>query len=218
MNKQKINNPGSMKSLGRAVKKLFEYYPKMAPLTFACILFSAIVSSIPSLFIQNVLKGIEKWYTTGDWVSAKQEIIPYILVLLILYILSLISVTVETQLMAIMTQGYLNKFRQEMFDGMQDLPIRYFDTNKHGDIMSHYTNDIDTLRQFVSQSIPTIIRCTAIVLVCVAIMLYFSFYLALVPFIGVIAMIFVAKKVGGGSAKYFMKSQKATAETEGFIQ
>lgn len=209
---------GSMKSLMRAFKKLFKYYPRMAPFTFACILFSAIVSSIPSLFVQNVLRGIEKWYTSGDWASAKQEILPYIFLLLGLYVLSLISMTVESQLMAIMTQGYLNKLRQEMFDGMQDLPIRYFDTHRHGDIMSYYTNDTDTLRQFISQSIPTFIRSIAIVLVCIAIMLYFSVWLALVPFVGVIAMIIVAKKVGGGSAKFFLKSQKATAETEGFIQ
>lgn len=213
-----MNQPGSMKALGRAFKKLLRYYPRLAPLSFACVLFTAIVSSIPSLFVQNVLSGVEKWYQSGDWVSAKHEIMPYIMILLGLYILSLISSLVETQLMAVMTQGYLNKFRQEMFDGMQDLPIRYFDVNRHGDIMSYYTNDIDTLRQFISQSVPTIIRCSAIVLVCVSIMLYFSFYLALVPFFGVVAMLFVTKKVGGGSAKYFLKAQKATAETEGFIQ
>ena len=65
------------KALGRAVKKLFEYYPVMAPLTMFCILFSSVVSSIPSLFVQNVLSVIEKWYLSGDWASAKAEIIPY---------------------------------------------------------------------------------------------------------------------------------------------
>ena len=210
--------PGSMKALGRAVKKLFAYYPVMAPLTMACILFSAIVSAIPSLFVQNVLSGIEKWFTTGDWASAKAEILPYIFLLVGLYLLSILSLTVESQLMAVMTQGYLDHFRKEMFDGMQDLPIRYFDTNKHGDIMSRYTNDIDTLRQLVSQSLPTFIRCGAIVIACISIMLYFSVWLALVPFVGVIAMIYVAKKVGGGSAKYFLRSQKAIGTTEGFIQ
>ncbi|MDO5444859.1 MAG: ABC transporter ATP-binding protein [Eubacteriales bacterium] len=220
MNKKAMNagQPGSMKSLGRAIKNLFKYYPVMAPVTMGCILFSAIVSSIPSLFIQNVLSGIEKWYKTGDWAAAKADILPYIFILLGLYILSIISLTTESQLMAVMTQGYLNKFRQEMFDDMQDLPIKYFDTNKHGDIMSRYTNDIDTLRQLISQSLPTFIRAGSIVIVCIAIMLYFSFWLALIPFVGVIVMIFVAKKVGGGSAKYFLRSQKAIGTTEGFIQ
>lgn len=211
-------NPGSMKSLGRAVKKLFKYYPIMAPLTFLCILLSAFISAIPSLFVQNVLAVIEKYVSSGDWTAAKPEVFHYILILGVLYLLSLIATVIETQLMAVMTQGYLNKLREEMFDGMQTLPIKYFDTHKHGDIMSYYTNDIDTLRQFVSQSLPTFLRAGTIVLVCIAIMLYFSIYLALVPFIGVIAMILVAKKIGGGSAKYFLEMQKNIGKTEGFIQ
>ena len=215
---KKKPSPGSMKSLVRAVKKLFQYYPVMAPASFGCILFTAIVSAIPTFFTQNILSTIEKWYQTGDWASAKPEIFHYLTILAILYILALISITVESQLMAIMTQGYLDKMRQEMFDGMQDLPIKYFDTNKHGDIMSHYTNDIDTLRQLVSQSIPTLIRAGAVVLVAFAMMLYFSVWLALIPVVATIVMLFVTKVIGGGSAKYFLKTQKTVAETEGFIQ
>ena len=216
---EKMNTqPGSMKNLMRAYKKLFKYYPVLAPLTVFCILFSAIVSSIPALFVQNVLTGIENWVESGNWTAAKAEIMPYIMLLLGLYVLSIISITVETQIMAYMTQGYLNKFREEMFDGMQDLPIKYFDSHKHGDIMSYYTNDIDTLRQFISQSVPTIIRAGAIVIACICIMLYFSVWLALVPFIGVIAMLIVTKVIGGGSAKYFLKQQKSVASAEGYIQ
>ena len=209
---------GSLKTLKRALKKLFEYYPKMAPLTLLCVLFTAIVSAIPSLFFQNVLTGIEKWFETGDWAAAKAEILPFVLILAGLYVLSLISVTVETQLMAVMTQGYLDKLRCELFDDMQDLPIRFFDSHKHGDIMSYYTNDIDTLRQLISQSLPTFIRAGAIVISCVAIMLYFSVWLALIPFAAVFLMLFITKKIGGGSARYFMEQQKNVAETEGFIQ
>ena len=123
-----------------------------------------------------------------------------------------------SQLMAYMTQGFLNKLRQEMFDGMQDLPIRYFDTHKHGDIMSYYTNDIDTLRQMVSQSLPSIIQAGAIVLCVFSIMLYFSIWMTLVLLLGVAAMIFATRKVGGGSAKYFMRQQKSVAAAEGYIQ
>ena len=211
-------NQGSLKSLKRAFKKFFEYYPKLAPVAVACILFSSIVSAIPSLFIQNVLSGIERWVESGDWNQAKGEILPYVFVLIGLYVLSLISMTVEGQLMAYMTQGYLDKFRKELFDDMQDLPIRYFDSNKHGDIISHYTNDIDTLRQLVSQSLPTFIRSMSVVLVCISIMLYFSLWLAIIPFVSVIVMLFVTSKVGGGSAKYFLRQQKSVAATEGYIQ
>ena len=205
-------------SLGRVVRKLFTYYPRLAPLTVVLVLFSSAVSSIPSLFVQNVLAVIEKWYKTGDWAAAKPEVIHYLTILGVLYVLSLISLVCYTQIMAYMTQGFLDKLRREMFDGMQDLPISYFDTHKHGDIMSHYTNDIDTLRQLVSQALPTLIQSGAIVLVVFAIMLYFSVWLTLVLVLGIVAMFFVTKVVGGGSAKYFMQQQKATGAMEGFAQ
>ena len=205
-------------SLGRVVRKLFGYYPRLAPLTVVLVLFSSAVSSIPSLFVQNVLAVIEKWYKTGDWASARPEVVHYLTILGVLYILSLISLVCYTQIMAYMTQGFLDKLRREMFDGMQDLPISYFDTHKHGDIMSHYTNDIDTLRQLVSQALPTLIQSGAIVLVVFSIMLYFSIWLTLVLALGIVAMFFVTKVVGGGSAKYFMKQQKATGAMEGFAQ
>ena len=205
-------------SLGRVVRKLFDYYPRLAPLTVVLVLFSSAVSSIPSLFVQNVLAVIEKWYRTGDWAAAKPEVLHYLTILGVLYVLSLISLVSYTQIMAYMTQGFLDRLRREMFDGMQDLPISYFDTHKHGDIMSHYTNDIDTLRQLVSQALPTLIQSGAIVLVVFAIMLYFSVWLTLVLVLGIVAMFFVTKVVGGGSAKYFMQQQKATGAMEGFAQ
>ena len=204
--------------LVRVIKKLFGYYPVLAPLTMACILFSSIVSAIPSLFIQNILAVVEKWYRDGNWAAARAEILPYITLLIVLYVLSILSMVTYSQLMAYMTQGFLNKLRQEMFGGMQDLPVRYFDTHKHGDIMSYYTNDIDTLRQMVSQSLPSIIQAGAIVLCVFSIMLYFSIWMTLVLLLGVVAMIFATRKVGGGSAKYFMRQQKSVASTEGYIQ
>ena len=205
-------------ALGAVVKKFFGYYPVLAPLTMLCILFSSVVSSIPSLFVQNVLAIVEKWYVSRDWIAAKAEIMPYIGLLAGLYLLSLISMLTYTQLMAYMTQGFLDKLRREVFNGMQDLPIRYFDTHQHGDIMSHYTNDIDTLRQLVSQSIPSLIQSGAIVLVVFAIMLYFSVWMTLVLLLGVFAMFLMARKVGGGSAKFFLRQQQSVAKTEGFIQ
>lgn len=205
-------------ALGRVIKKFFGYYPRLAPLTVCLILFSAIVSSIPSLFIQNVLAAVEKWYRTGDWLAAKAEILPYVYLLALLYSLAILSTLAQTQIMAVMTQGFLDKLRREMFDGMQDLPIRYFDTHKHGDIMSYYTNDIDTLRQLVSSSIPALIQSGAVVLAVFAIMLYFSVWMTLVLVIGICAMVFVTRRIGGGSAKFFGLQQKSVAAAEGFIQ
>ena len=216
MNKQK-RKPDT-NSLFRTIKLFFGFYPVLAPLAVVCILFASVVSSIPALFIQNVIATIEKWVGSGDWVSAKAELTPYLVLLAVLYVLSILAITAQTQLMAYMTQGFLDKMRRKLFDGMQDLPIRYFDSHKFGDIMSHYTNDIDTLRQLVSQTMPSFIQSGAIVLVVLAIMLYFSVWMTLVLLVGVAAMAFVAKKIGGGSARSFMQMQKTVAENEGYIQ
>lgn len=204
--------------LKRTVKKIFSYYPVLAPITLACILFSSVVSSIPALFTQNVIQVIEKWYVSRDWAAAQAELKPILMLLIVLYVLSILAILVQKQLMAYMTQGFLNKLRQEMFGGMQDLPIRYFDTHQHGDIMSFYTNDIDTLRQLVSEAIPAFIQSGAIVLVVLAIMLYFSLWLTLVLAVGIVLMVSVTKRIGGGSARFFLRQQKAVAKTEGFIQ
>ena len=204
--------------LKRLIKMLFGYYPVLVPLTILCILFTAVVSAIPAVFLQQVTALIESYQTTGSWELAKTEIVPKITLLASMYVLSLISITVETQLMAYITQGFLSKLRRTMFEGMQNLPIKYFDTHKHGDIMSYYTNDIDTLRQLVAQSLPTLIRASVIVLTVLFIMLFYSVWLTLLLLLGVVAMMFVTKKVGGGSAKYFLRLQKAVAKQEGFVQ
>ena len=200
------------------LKKFFGYYPVLGPLAMLCILFSAIVASIPAIFIQKILAVIQTWVESGDWAAAKADLMPYIWKLIGLYALSLASLTLETQLMAVMTQGFLDKMRREMFNGMQSLPIRYFDSHKHGDIMSFYTNDIDTMRQLVSGSLPALIRSVAIVLAVFFIMLWYSLWMTLVLLLGVVAMFYVTKTVGGGSAKYFMRQQKAVGAMEGFAQ
>ena len=204
--------------LKRVLKLLFSYYPVLAPLTVFCILFSAVTSAIPSLFLQQVINAIEKYQLSKDWATASGEVIPKVVLLACFYVLSMISITVYTQLMAYMTQGFLCKMRRSMFDTMQSLPISYFDRNKHGDIMSYYTNDIDTLRQLVSQAFPSLIQATAILTTVFFIMLYNSIWMTLVLLCGVVAMVFVVKKVGGGSAKYFIRQQQAMGRAEGFAQ
>lgn len=205
-------------TLSRLIKLLYEFYPKMLPITIFCILFSSAAAAVPDIFIQKVMAVIEKWGATGDWPSAYKEMLPLILILSGIYIISLLAVHAYTQLMAYMTQGFLSKMRCRMFDGMQNLPIKYFDTNKHGDIMSHYTNDIDTLRQLISQAIPSLLRAGSVVICVLGIMLYYSVWMTLVVLLGVVAMMQVSKKVGGGSAKYFIRQQIAIGKAEGFVQ
>ena len=204
----------------RIVKILFKSYPVLVPVSMTCIVLSSIVSSIPSIFTQKVLAAVTKHLNAGDldWAVTKAEILPLILILVTLYVVSIILITVQNQLAAVITQGFLDKLRRQMFDGMQDLPIKYFDTNKTGDIMSYYTNDIDTLRQLVSQSLPQLLTSTVIVSTVLGIMLWYSVWMTLVVLLGVAAMIFVSKKVGGGSAKYFIRLQQSWGKLEGFIQ
>jgi len=202
----------------RVIKLLFKSYPVLLPLTLLCIIFSAIIATMPAIFNQQIIAAIEDWYLSRDWASAKDIIIPKIITLASLYVVSLLSVFTHTQLMAYITQGFLGKMRKSLFESMQNLPIKYFDTNKHGDIMSHYTNDIDTLRQLVSQSLPTLLQAGIVVVSVFFIMLLYSIWITLVVILGVFALFSITKTVGGGSAKYFIRQQKSIGKTEGFIQ
>ena len=204
--------------LGRVLKMLYAYYPKLVPLTAVCILVSAATAAVPSIFTQKVIAVIQKWYESGDWASARAEIIPLIALLIGIYIVSVAAIAVYTQLMANITQGFLSRMRCAMFNGMQNLPVRFFDSNRHGDIMSYYTNDIDTLRQLVSQALPTLLRAGTLVVCVLGIMLYYSLWMTLVVLLGVVLMLLVSKKLGGGSAKYFIRQQAALGRAEGYIQ
>ncbi|MBP3650723.1 MAG: ABC transporter ATP-binding protein [Clostridia bacterium] len=204
--------------LKRVLKMLFEFYPVLAPVAIVCILISAAASALPPIFMQQVIAAIETWQKSGDWAGASQVIVPKVLTLGCMYCFSIVAVILQTQLMAIITQGFLSKMRCRMFDGMQNLPIKYFDTHKHGDIMSHYTNDIDTLRQLISQSLPSVIQSSAVILCVLGIMLSFSVWMTLVVLVGVFAMMMVSSTIGGGSAKYFIRQQKAMGRTEGYVQ
>ena len=216
MNKpNKKVNPHTFK---RIMKTLIGYYPVLVPVTVFCILFSAIAAAIPDIFIQKIIAIIEVWQPDKNWAAAVKEIMPLMVILISMYVISIIAVTVYSELMAFITQGFLSKLRISMFGGMQNLPIKYFDTNKHGDIMSYYTNDIDTLRQLISQSMPALIRSIAIVIGVFFIMLYYSVWMTLLLLVGVAAMMIISKKVGGGSAKYFIKQQQSIGKAEGFIQ
>ena len=203
---------------GRVLKLLFKFYPVLVPVTIFCILFSAAAAAVPDVFIQNVIAVIDKYSPTGDWSAAGAELMPKMIILIVLYILSLAATTIYTQFMAFITQGSLNKMRKSMFNGMQNLPIKYFDTNKHGDIMSHYTNDIDTLRQLISQALPSLLRAGSVVICVFFVMIYYSLWMTLFLLLGVAAMMFVTKKVGGGSAKYFLRQQQSLGRAEGFAQ
>ncbi len=205
-------------TIKRLIKTLFGFYPKMLPVTLVCIVFSALISSIPAIFMQNVIALIETSWQNGDWNAVGGQILTLVGILVVFYVLALTSTTLFTQLMAVITQGSLKKLREKMFNTMQSLPIKYFDQNNHGDIMSHYTNDIDTLRQMVSQSFPQLLTTVITSLTVFCIMIYYSVWLALVVVAGVAVMLLITKKVGGSSARHFIRQQQALGKEEGFIE
>lgn len=221
MSKEMKKGPVKVKkgTAGRLIKTLFGFYPVMMPLTLVCIIFNAVVSSIPSVFMQKVISSVEEsWNSDAVWETVGNAIISSVLILAVFYVLSLTSGFIYNQTMAVITQGTLKKLRVKMFNNMQNLPVKFFDTNNHGDIMSHYTNDIDTLRQMVSQSFPQLLISAVTVITIFSIMLYFCVWLSIVVLVGVAIMLLVTKKVGGGSARYFVSQQIALGKEEGYIE
>lgn len=204
--------------LRRLLRTLFEFYPVLLPITLVCILINAIVSAAPAVFLQNVIAVVDESYKSGDWASVSGRILTYVVILVVMYVISLIAGAFYTQMMAIITQGSLKKLREKMFSHMQDLPIKYFDTNGHGDIMSYYTNDVDTLRQLISQSLPQITISGITLLVVFGIMVYYSVILALLVVVGVICMAFAARAITNRSSKYFLRQQVTLAKAEAFME
>ncbi len=218
MSKPMGRKKGSPRSMKRLLKMVFSFYPVLWPVAIVCILLTAALALVPDIFIKNVIDVIDKWSVSGDWDGAAKIIIPMMILLGGLYLVGLIAIFFQTRLMAIITQGVLAKTRNKMFALMQNLPIRYFDTNKHGDIMSHYTNDIDTLRQLISQAIPSLLRAGTVVICVFGYMMYLSIWMTLILVAGVIVMMIVSKKLGGNSAKFFIRQQKSIGSAEGYIQ
>ncbi len=204
--------------LKRLLKTLFEFYPVMIPLMIVALIFNAIIATLPAIFTQNIIAEVEKSYQTGNWDLVSRRILGLVSLLAICYAVSLIISYLYNRNMAIVTQGSLKKLRIKMFKGMQNLPVKYFDTHNHGDIMSYYTNDIDTLRQLISQSIPQILSSSIMVTSVFCIMLYFSIWMTMVVVVGVIIMYFITKKVGGNSARYFIRQQKKIGQLEGYVE
>lgn len=214
----KNNRVNKKNTFTRLIKTLFEFYPVLLPVIIVLILFNSVVSSIPSVFMQNIIAVIEKYWRTKNWAQAQVEVFSFVSILAILYILSLIASFTYNRLMAVVTQGSLMKFREKMFARMESLPIRYFDTNAHGDIMSIYTNDTDTLRQLISQSLPALMQTSIVLLTVFCIMIYYSFWLTGVVLIGCVIMFFITKNFGSKSSRFFIKQQQTLGATEGYIE
>ena len=211
----KTRKPGTLK---RLVKMLFSFYPVLLPLVMAGVLLCGLINSIGSVFLQKALEVISTSWQTGDWAAARPQIVRLVTILAVIYIIGNLSSLFWNRYMGVVTQGSLEKLREKMFNRMQDLPIRYFDTNQRGDIMSHYTNDIDTLRQMISQSLPNLLQTVIVLATILTIMFYFSAWMGLVIIAGVAIMTALTKLLGSNSAKFFIAQQTELGVVEGHIE
>ena len=211
----KTRKPGT---LVRIIKTLFSFYPVLLPLVMLGVILCGLINSIGAVFLQSALEVISTSWQTGDWAAAQPKILQIVLTLGAIYILGNLSSLFWNRYMAVITQGSLEKLREKMFNRMQDLPIRYFDTNQRGDIMSHYTNDIDTLRQMISQSLPNLLQTVIVLTTVLCIMLYFSVWMCLVIIAGVAIMTMLTKLLGSNSARFFIAQQRELGVVEGHIE
>ena len=206
------------KVIGRTMKMLWQFYPILLPVALGTAVIQAIMQSVPNIFLERIITIIEQYIGTADWSGAQPVIFSNVALLAGIYVIGLICNVISTQGMAIVTQGALQKFRYKMFDHMQNLPIRYFDSHLNGDVMSSYTNDIDAMRQMIGISLPQLLFTSVILIAVVVIMFYYSIPMALIIIFGSVVMVGLTRFLGGRSARNFMKQQKTTADVEGHIQ
>ncbi len=219
---------GTMK---RLLKMLFKQFPGQLILSLFCLIFNVFGNLSSSIFaslttasltkaVQNGLNPFMDVYPveTVFGFSINTNVMYLLIILGSIYTVGIFASWTWNRTMAIVTQKFLNYVREAMFNHMQDLPIKYFDTHAHGEIMSLYTNDIDVIRQFISQSLPSLIQTRLTVIFVFITMLMASIWMTLVVIFGLFFMILTAKTIGGKSSKYFVKQQASLARVEGNIE
>lgn len=206
------------KSLKRLLKLFFKSNPWLVSLILLFLLINAIISSMPALFSQRIIQIIELNWQQGDWAAVSGQVFSLVSILFILYLISITVGIVYQQLLVYVSQTFMKKLRIQLFSLMQKLPIQFFDTHAHGDIMSHYTNDIDSMVQMLQQAVPALFSSLIVAISVFSIMLYFSLWLTIVVVIGVSLMLLIIKKIGSKSGKYYGKQQVAIGKLEGYVE
>jgi len=205
-------------TLKRLLKDLFKQYKWLLLIVAVCLAINAATNFSASIFIKNFADTLDIAIRTGQYDEGWKQILFLTFMLGGIYILGIVSSLSWNLIMVRITQGYLNKTRIKMFNHMETLPIRYFDTHKRGDIMSIYTNDTDTLRQLISQALPTLFSSVFSLLGIIVIMFVYSLWLALIVLAGGALMFLSMKKLGGKAGKYFSLQQKTLGKVEGNIE
>ena len=215
----------------RLIKSLWKRFKFGLIISLISLILSIVVNLCGSVFASLITEVLTKAIASGEnaftgaidvnllnMVGFKTNLTQLIIALAIIYGVGVICSWTWTRTMAIVCQKYLNLFRIQMFSHMQKLPIRYFDTHQNGQIMSLYTNDIDTIRQFVSQALPNMFACGLTIIGCIFVMLSLSIWMTLVVLAGTVAMMLNTKFIGGRASKYFVAQQKSLGKVEGNIE
>ena len=215
-----MNNRSGARDAKGTAKRLLGYLGKYKirfTIVICCIIFAAITTALASLFIESLIDDYIMPLLTQDNPDFA-GLAQYILKMAAIFAGGVVAALIYNRLMVVVAQGILKEIRDEMFEHMQQLPIRYFDTHTHGDVMSHYTNDTDTLRQMISQSIPQMLN-SAITMVAVFVsMLTVSVWLTLIVIAFVFIIFLVIGKIAGGSARYFVRQQSSLGDVNGYIE
>lgn len=205
-------------SFGRLIRYLFRYYPVHLIITMIYIVISSCASVAATAFMQRLIDECITPGITSGMDAVWEQLVSILTLMGVIYVMGVVAAFIYTRIMAVVTQGTLKHFRVDMFDRMESLPIKYFDTHAHGDIMSTYTNDTDAIRQMIGQSLPQLFQAALSMISIVFLMLYYSVWLTLVVFAFALIMLGITKKFGGTSSKHMVEQQKSLAEEEGFIE
>ena len=206
-----------MKTMKRLLAFIMKRYKYRYMIVMVCIAISSVISVIGTLFMKTLIDDYILPMVDGR-VQSFQPLIRALMFMAGIYGIGIVCNYVYNIIMMYVSQNVLKDVRDEMYAHMETLPIKYFDTHQHGDIMSHYTNDTDTLRQMVSQSIPNLFSSAITLTSTLVSMLVLSIPLTIVVLLGVVVMLAVSGKIGGNSAKYFIEQQQSLGKTNGYIE
>ena len=205
------------KTMARLLRYIGDGYGVKFAVVLVCILLSAVASVAGSMFLRVLIDNYIEPLLVQD-APVFTGLLRAIGMMAVVYAVGILSTYLYNRLMVSISQGVLKTVRDEMFARMQKLPIRYFDTHTHGDLMSHFTNDTDTLQQMLSQSVPQMFSSLVTIVAVIAAMLYTNVWLTLFVFVGVAVMITVTRQVGGRSAGFFLQQQTALGKVNGYIE
>ena len=204
---------------GRLLRYVLRYYRWRLIVTTVCVVIASVTSTAAAVFMQRVVdEVITPGLAAGSLAPVAGTLTSIIVMMCVVFAVGVVCTFLYSRIMAVVTQGTLKHMRDDMFDRMQSLPIRYFDTHAHGSIMSTYTNDTDAVRQLIGQAVPTLIQSLLTLVAMLAMMVYYSLWLTILVVVVTAVMVGATRRIGGASSRFMVAQQESVATVEGFIE